>query len=147
MTLIAKPLVKNQSWIVTDGLKKVGNLQQDDSGYKLQIGGVDEKFPDTRTIQRMVAIEFQRPQRPSRFKEPYAVWPTCGRTYNNAYDVKRRLHVYTKTRKSRCYYAAGWFQLKIGEVWQTTFCPKYIFIQRYEYRGPFTSRTEAEHHK
>jgi len=24
------------------------------------------------------------------------------------------------------------------------FCPKYIFIQRYEYKGPFKTKDEAE---
>jgi hypothetical protein len=28
--------------------------------------------------------------------------------------------------------------------WTTEFSPKYIFIQRYEYRGPFMSAEQAE---
>ena len=34
-TLIAKPVVKNQFWIVTDGNEKVGNVLADAAGYPL----------------------------------------------------------------------------------------------------------------
>lgn len=147
MALIAKPIVKNQLWVVTDGSTKVGNVESTGSGYNLRIGGMQRSFNSTKAIQGMVAIEFQRPVAPLKATIPYAVWPTTGKTYNNAFDVKRRLHIYTKTKKSRCYYAAGWFRIKMADAWQTIFCPKYIFVQRYTYSGPFHSKEEAELHK
>ena len=59
-------------------------------------------------------------------------------------DIKRRLHLYTKTQKSKCYYAAGWYVMnQFGEN-EVVFCPKYIFIQRYPYSGPYKTRIEAE---
>ena len=36
-TLIAKPVVKNQFWIVTDGNEKVGNVLADGSGFEVKL--------------------------------------------------------------------------------------------------------------
>lgn len=145
MTLKAKPIVKNQSWIVIDGDTKVGNVISTDSGFHVKIGNRSSFFDSTKSIQRKVSIEFERPAK-SKSKEnlTYAVWPTTKKTYNNALDVKRKIHIFTKNTKSRCYYAAGWFKLKMNDSWQTIFCPKYIFIQRYPYQGPYMSEDEAK---
>lgn len=144
MALIAKPIVKNQLWVVTDGSNKVGNVESTPTGYSLKLGSLQKYFGSTKDIQRLVAVEFLRPGSTQARAPVYAKWPTTGKTHNNLFDLKRRLHVYTKTKKSKCYHAAGWFRIKMGEGWQTVFCPKYIFIQRYHYQGPFTSREEAE---
>ena len=37
--LIAKPIIKNQFWIVTDGEKKVGNIEANNAGYGVQLNG------------------------------------------------------------------------------------------------------------
>jgi hypothetical protein len=147
MSLIAKPIVKNQLWVVTDGNSKVGNVEFIGDGYSLKLGNSKTHFDSTKSIQRLISIEFQRPYRPAKQNLPYAVWPTSSRTYNNMFDVKRKLHVYTKTKKSKCYHTAGWFNLKLNGEWQSTFCPKYIFIQRYPYSGPFMTKEEAELNK
>ena len=59
-------------------------------------------------------------------------------------DIKRKLHLYTKTQKSKCYYAAGWFSMRQSENFEPIFCPKYIFIQRYAYSGPYKTESEAK---
>lgn len=147
MSLIAKPIVKNQLWVVTDGSNKVGNVEFTGEGYNVKLGDRQAHFNSTKAIERMVAIEFERPTTQIKKSIPYAIWPTTGKTYNNMFDVKRKLHIYTKTKKSKCYHVAGWFSLKLNGAWQPVFCPKYIFIQRYEYVGPFLSRDEAESNK
>jgi hypothetical protein len=39
---------------------------------------------------------------------------------------------------------AGWFAMKQGSEFTTILCPKYIFIQRYDYHGPFKTEEEAK---
>ena len=58
-------------------------------------------------------------------------------------DIKRKLHLYTKTQKSKCYYAAGWFVINQNNESTLVFCPKYIFVQRYSYSGPYKTEGEA----
>lgn len=143
MSLIAKPIVKNQLWVVTDGRNKVGNVEFANNSYSVKLGGREAKFDSTNSIEKIVSIEFQRPVNDALTNLPYAVWPTTGKTYNNMFDIKRKLHVFTKTSKSKCYHVAGWFKINTIDGWQLLFCPKYIFIQRYEYKGPFLSEDEA----
>jgi hypothetical protein len=59
-------------------------------------------------------------------------------------DVKRKMHLFTTTPKSKCYHAAGWYIIDQGNDPKVTFCPKYIFIQRYPYKGPFKTEEEAK---
>ena len=35
--LIAKPIVKNQYWVITDGDKKVGNVIADQNGFDVVV--------------------------------------------------------------------------------------------------------------
>ena len=74
----------------------------------------------------------------------FAEYPTTSKVYNSILDVKRKLHLFTTTAKSKCYHAAGWFNITQGAEQKAIFCPKYIFIQRYDYTGPYKTKEEAE---
>ena len=146
MTLIAKPVVKNQYWIVTDGLEKVGNVIADGSGYEVKLNGLQAHFKNTRTIEKQTNIEFQPATKitTSKVELPFKEFPTTGKVCNSMLDIKRKLHLFTKTAKSKCYHAAGWFVIAHNGDPKPVFCPKYIYIQRYSYQGPFKSKDEAE---
>lgn len=142
-SFIAKPIIKNQYWVITDGSEKVGNVLANSVGYELKINGTTTTFTDTKTIQKNLPIEFENPKNSKVHVPLYAQWPTVGKTYNNVLDIKRKLHIYTKTQKSKCYYAAGYFAMCDGLNWRVEFNPKYIFIQRQQYYGPFHTSLEA----
>lgn len=143
--LVAKPIVKDQFWIVTDGEKKVGNIAANNSGYGVQLNGTKLQFKNTADIKKSAKIRFEPiKSNNTRAAMPYPEYPTTARTYNSMFDVKRGLHLYTKTKKSKCFHAAGWFVMEQNGVRQVTFCPKYIFIQRYPYEGPFKTEIEAQ---
>lgn len=145
--LIAKPIIKDQYWVVTDGDKKVGNVQANNAGYEVKLNGNVLQFNNTSDIKKNTKISFQ-PMKSNKAKVemPYPEYPTPNKTYNNIFDVKRKLHVFTKTTKSKCYHVAGWFNIDQNGHKETVFCPKYIFIQRYPYDGPFKTETEANSH-
>ena len=142
--LVAKAIIKNQYWVVIDGDKKVGNVQASDSGYEVTINGHLHKFNNFSDVAKNTNINFQRIRTVKTKPElPYPEYPTTKRTYNNTYDIKRKLHIFTKGKKSKCYYAAGWFVINHGDNNELIFCPKYLMIQRYAYQGPFTTKEEA----
>jgi hypothetical protein len=142
--LIAKPIVKNQLWVIVDGDRKIGNVEADSTGYSVKIGSDTRHYADTKSIERIFQVEFEKPKKTKPLTElPYALWPTEGPTYNNFYDVKRKIHVYTTSEKSSCYHAAGYFRINMNGTWETIFCPKYIFVQRYEYSGPHNTLDAA----
>jgi hypothetical protein len=143
--LVAKPIVKNQLWVIVDGDRKVGNVEANSAGYTLKIGQDTRHYADTKSIEKIFDVAFEKPKRTNEIKNlSFAHWPTDGKTYNNYYDVKRKLHVYTKIANSTCYHCAGYFRVNMNGEWQTLFCPKYIFIQRYEYYGPYNTFAEAD---
>ena len=62
-TLIAKPVVKNQFWIVTDGKEKVGNVLADGSGFEVKLNGNKSHYKNTTAIKRKTNIEFETVQK------------------------------------------------------------------------------------
>jgi len=143
--LIAKPVVKNQFWIVTDGTAKVGNVIADGSGFEVKLNGNKTHFKNTNTIQKQTNIQFQQTKVEKTKKEiPFNEYPTTKKVYNSMLDIKRKIHLFTKTAKSKCYHAAGWYVMYQSEEPVVVFCPKYIFIQRYEYEGPYKTEDEAK---
>ena len=143
--LIAKPVVKNQFWIVTDGKEKVGNVIADGSGFEVKLNGNKTHFKNTNTIKKQTNIQFETIKVDKSKKEvPFNEYPTTKKVFNSILDIKRKIHLFTKTQKSKCFHAAGWYVLFQGDEPTITFCPKYIFIQRYEYVGPFKTEDEAK---
>ena len=53
--LIAKPVVKDQFWIVTDGNEKVGNVIADGSGFEVKLNGSKTHFKN-HTKFKVIAI-------------------------------------------------------------------------------------------
>lgn len=144
MNLKAKPIIKNQYWVVTDGDKKVGNVVAEGSGFDVKIGNSIQHFDTTKAIEKTANIQFEKLTSKQVSDLPFAVYPTeSNRVYNSVLDVKRKLHLFTKTPKSKCYHVAGWFAMKQGSEFTPILCPKYIFIQRYDYHGPFKTESEA----
>lgn len=141
MNLIAKPIINGEYWVVTDGDKKVGNVIADGTGFEVKLNGNVSYFKTTNAIKKQAKIDFQSVEK-KKPVPPLSSFPTPSKTYNNVLDIKRKLHIFTKTPKSKCYHAAGYFVLNQGEP-QVVFCPKYIFVQRYQYSGPYKSETEA----
>ena len=64
--------------------------------------------------------------------------------YNGIYEVRRQLPLFTKTRKSKSWYAAGWYRVMQNRTWQVIRNPKLITLQRYPYHGPFHTDKEAQ---
>jgi hypothetical protein len=102
--LIAKPIIKDQYWVVTDGEQKVGNVIAEGSGFNLKINGVSKHFENTSELKRTTRIQFQTLKTDRTKAElPFAKFPTVGKVHNSMLDIKRRLHLFTKTTKSKCY--------------------------------------------
>jgi hypothetical protein len=62
------------------------------------------------------------------------------------WDIKMKLPVYTKTTKSKSWFAAGWYRVKKGRSWTVSQDPKLIVLQRYAYAGPFYNQEQANDH-
>lgn len=144
-TLIAKPVIKDKFWIITDGKDKVGNVIAQPEGYNLILNGNVEYFRNTASIKKQFHIDFTNIKiDKQKTPLPYQQFPTPKRIYNSVFDIKRKIHIFTKSLNSKCYYAAGWYHFYEDSDLGIQCCPKYIFIQRYKYMGPYKSKDEIE---
>ena len=146
MTLIAKPVIDKQFWILQKDNQKVGNIEACDGGYQVKINNQIAQFKTIKLAARTVNIVFEpaiKVSRPKVTVDHVHGYPVTGRIYNPMWDVQQQLPVYTKTNKSKSWIAAGWYNVKRGRNWRTVQAPKLIVLQRYPYQGPFYSEQEA----
>jgi hypothetical protein len=141
---IATPVIKNKFWVVEDQGKKVATIQaREDGGYVYVHDEEREYFPSVNILKKKYNIKFgltAKSKKPAS-NEVYG-FPASGKSYNQIYDVVKKLPVYSKNPKSKSLYCAGYYLIKLNGTWTTAYCPKNITLNRYEFQGPF--RTEKE---
>lgn len=146
MHIVAKPIVDKQFYILTKDNQKIGNIEATDQGYNVKIEDRIINFKTLATLRKEIDIEFEAiGNHPNHQPNSYQVqgYPSGSRIYNPLWDVKHRLPLFTKTKKSRSWFAAGWYCVKQKKEWEVVRSPKLITLQRYPYRGPFHTNEEA----
>jgi hypothetical protein len=148
MTIVAKPVIDNEFWILQENNRKIGNVEACQGGYQVRINNQTAQFKTIRMLQQRVDIQFEHVPKTSKVRVGHAVhgYPTVGRAHNGIWNVPNRLPLYTKTAKSKSWYAAGWYAVRQGRVWETVQDPKLIVLQRYPYHGPFYTQEVADEH-
>ena len=148
MTLIALPVVDKQYWILKDNDRKVGNVEACAGGYQVKINDQIAQYKTIKMVEQRVHVQFESVPKVVKEKPTNSVhgYPVAGRMYNPMWDVPQKLPIYTKTNKSKSWFAAGWYQVKKGRAWQVLQGPKLIMLQRYPYHGPFHLKEEAQSH-
>jgi len=145
--IIATPLIDNTFWIIEEDGNRIATLQRDENDTFLisnNNGDVLIKNEADLTTQfgSNFFIKYTKPVNTiSENNECYG-YPTGCKPYNQMYDVKRKLPVFTKSEKSKSVFCAGYYRIKFDYYWNITFCPKRITVDRYPTIGPF--KTEAE---
>ena len=148
MTLIALPVVDKQYWILKDNDRKVGNVEACAGGYQVKINDQVAQYKTIKMVEQRVHVHFEPAIKVAKIKSPTNLvhgYPVSGRMYNPMWDVPQKLPIYTKTAKSKSWFAAGWYRVKKGRNWAVLQGPKLIMLQRYPYTGPFHSKEEANH--
>ena len=145
MTLIALPVIDKQYWIIKENDRKVGNVEACDGGYQVKLNNQIQQYKTIRMVEQRVNVHFEHPARRVRVKQTNEVhgYAVSGRMYNPMWDIQRKLPIYTKTNKSKSWFAAGWYRVKKGRNWATIQGPKLIMLQRYPYHGPYHTQEEA----
>jgi hypothetical protein len=148
--LIAKPVIDKQFWILQEDDRKVGNVEACAGGYQVKINNQIAQFKTIQMAARQVNIQFESPVKRSRPRvtvDHVHGYPVTGRAHNPMWDVPQQLPVYTKTAKSKSWFAAGWYNVRRGRNWRTVQAPKLIVLQRYPYQGPYYNEQEACDHQ
>jgi hypothetical protein len=143
--IVAKPVIKGQFWILQQDEQKIGNVEAvGGGGYQVRIKDSIAQFKTMKMLESRLPIQFM-PAVNVKTQNRILVhgYQAAGRAYNDIWNVKYKLPLYTKTRKSKSWFAAGWYRVRRGSTWQVVRDPKLITLQRYEYAGPFHTDQEA----
>ena len=145
--IIAKPVIDKQFWILQKDNVKIGNVEAYPGGYQIKIDDqVIAQYKTIKMVERNADIKFEASIPIVKNKvSPGSVYgyPTSGRVYNPVWDVPNKLPIYTKSKKSRSWHAAGWYTLNKGRNWSVVQDPKTILLQRYGYHGPYYTKADA----
>ena len=150
MTIIAKPVIDKQFWILQQGDRKVGNVEACAGGYQVKINNQIVQYKTIKMVEQRVNIHFESAPKTTKAKTKITSvhgYPATGRIYNPMWDLQQKLPIYTKTNKSKSWFAAGWYRVKKGRNWATVQDPKLIVVQRYPYQGPFFTQEEADNNE
>lgn len=143
--LKATPVVKNKFWIVEKDGEKVATIQNTEDGIVWVDATHREKYATIKMLQNRHNIEFVKPNKlkPVITNEVNG-YPCVGKPHNALYDVSRRLPIYTKNTKSKSFYCAGYYLIKLNNTWTKAYNPKLITLQRYEFQGPWRTAEEQD---
>jgi hypothetical protein len=143
--ITAKTVVDRNYWILTQGDVKIGAITADSDGYTVSLRGSRQRFPTLRTLKHRLKIDLPTTPQPQRQTQTQVHGFDAGcRAHNGMWHVQLRIPVFTKSAKSRSWYAAGWYVVQQGRAWKITHNPKLILLQRYGFRGPFPDRETAQ---
>jgi hypothetical protein len=142
--ITAKAVVDQNYWILTQGDAKIGAITADAAGYTVTIRGRRQRFADMRRLQTGLKIDLSAvPSIPRYDHAQVHGYDTGCRVHNGMWHVKLKIPVFTKSAKSRSWYAAGWYAVQQARTWRIVRNPKLILLQRYRFQGPFHTREEA----
>jgi hypothetical protein len=145
--IIAKPVRDKEFWILQQDDRKVGNVEAINGGYVVMLNDTVQQYKTMQMVQQRTDIQFEpMTPRPPKSKTAHDVhgYPTAGRVHNAIWDVQKKLPLFTKTAKSKSWFAAGWYRVLKGRAWRVVQDPKLITLQRYKYYGPYMTETEAQ---
>lgn len=139
--MIAKPVVKNKFWIVEDQGRKVATIQKNEQGISWVTEQTRQYFPSLDLLRNHYNIKFDKPVNKKSIASGNTAYgyPTEHQPHNIVWDLRHQIPLYTRDRRSKCYYAAGWYVFDREVV----FCPKVIYINRNSFSGPYMTQQEA----
>lgn len=145
--IVAKPVIDKQFWILQQDNEKVGNIEAVTGGYQVKINNQIQQYRTIRMAAQRANIHFEKIETTkSTTANNVHGFPAAGRVYNAVWDVPHQLPLYTKTKKSKSWFCAGWYTIKRGRNWKIIQDPKLIALERYKFHGPFQSKESASSH-
>ena len=153
----AKEILKNKFWIMEDAIteQRIGTLSRDENNHYMycctqnttRLGSKTEYYSCLKDLKKGIGGNILWTSATisdadkTVDKEIYNL-ATSTVPYNAVYDLKRKFALFTKSKKSKSLYCAGYFIIHFDKGWVKSFCPKLVTLEKYEHKGPF--KTELE---
>ena len=134
---IAKPIVNGKFWVIKQNNQKIGSVEKDNQGYFVTTNKGNARFKTIKSLRDVTKILFEDEVERIQYPENQVNnFPTDCKPYNGVWDINQRLPIYTQERKSKSWYAAGYYMVSINRKTKVMYCPKLIILDRYGYVGP-----------
>lgn len=147
MTIKAKEILNGRFWIVEDCGERIGTLSKNEDKYIFTNPREVKFFDSARQVKKSFGNEMKwEPVVAAHENKTDSVYgyPTSVTPYNIMYDITKKLPLFTKSKKSKSLYCAGYYIIKFNKGWVKSFCPKLITVERYETKGPFKTSIEMK---
>ena len=143
--ITAKPVIDKQFWILKQDDQKVGNIQATpDGSYEIKILDRINVYKTIPMLRKATGVEFEPAEKKSKpITDSVHGYTTGCKAHNGMWDVKHKLPLFTKTNKSKSWFAAGYYWVKQHRNWKVMHNPKLILLERYPYQGPYHTKEQA----
>ena len=148
----AKPILENRFWILESDGEKVGTIcRQEDRRYMYSCPDGTRIFDNQQQLQKNFSGEWMWGSTVSAPKEEKENednsvydYPSKFKPYNMVFDVKRKLPLFNKSKKSKSLYCAGYYIIQFEKGWVRSYCPKLLTLDSYPFKGPFRTSLEMK---
>jgi len=148
----AKPILENRFWILESDGQKVGTIcRQEDRRYMFSCSDGTRIFDNQQQLQKNFSGDWMwgsTVSAPAEVKEnednTVYDYPSKFKPYNMVFDVKRKLPLFNKSKKSKSLYCAGYYIIQFEKGWVRSYCPKLLTLESYPFKGPFRTSLEMK---
>jgi hypothetical protein len=141
--IIAKPVIADQFWILHQDDQKIGNLEAVGDGYQVRINNQVVQFKTIQLLTASADIRFESTADTQPQTNQVHGYAVDGAVHNAIWNLQHKLPLFTRSVKSKSWFAAGWYRVQRGRSWQLLHEPKLIALQRYVFQGPFHTKEQA----
>ena len=148
----AKPILENRFWILESDEEKVGTIcRQEDRRYMFSCSDGTRIFDTQQQLQMNFngewmwgsSISAPKEEKENEDNSVYD-YPSKFKPYNMVFDVKRKLPLFNKSKKSKSLYCAGYYVIQFEKGWVRSYCPKLLTLDSYPFKGPFRTSLEMK---
>ena len=148
----AKPILENRFWILESNGEKVGTIcRQEDRRYMFSCSDGTRIFDTQQQLQKNFngdwmwgsTISAPKEEKENEDNSVYD-YPRKFKPFNMVFDVKRKLPLFNKSKKSKSLYCAGYYIIQFEKGWVRSYCPKLLTLDSYPFKGPFRTSLEMK---
>ena len=148
----AKPILENRFWILESNGEKVGTIcRQEDRRFMFSCSDGTRIFDTQQQLQKNFSgdwmwgssISAPKEEKENEDNSVYD-YPSKFKPYNMVFDVKRKLPLFNKSKKSKSLYCAGYYIIQFEKGWVRSYCPKLLTLDSYPFKGPFRTSLEMK---
>jgi hypothetical protein len=148
----AKPILENRFWILESNGEKVGTIcRQEDRRYMFSCSDGTRIFDNQQQLQKNFngdwmwgsTISAPKEEKENEDNSVYD-YPSKFKPFNMVFDVKRKLPLFNKSKKSKSLYCAGYYIIQFEKGWVRSYCPKLLTLDSYPFKGPFRTSLEMK---